>query len=260
MSAANTPQSPLQAALQQRGQAVWALFLSRAPRERVLLLAGLAAVLFMLGDRIWLAPALTERKRALSELQRTEQALVELQQTQQLQTNDRLAAEQQRRAEVQRLHQELAALESALRGTEPTTTLDGPRMVGVLEDLVMRQAGRVRLLALRSVPDPQAATPIQAQAQPQAVAAASAPVNAAVPSGGSPGVQLGAAAPLVVYRHGLQLVLAGSYTDLHAYLKSLSNHSQLHIKGWQLTVLAHPELQLTLDIQTLSEHREWLTL
>lgn len=64
-----------------------------------------------------------------------------------------------------------------------------------------------------------------------------------------------------LYRHGVELVLEGSYTDLLAYLQALEAMPQ-HVLwgGLSLKVLQHPTTQLTVRLYTVSRDRHWLEI
>ena len=91
-----------------------------------------------------------------------------------------------------------------------------------------RQRGRVQWVALTALPD-----------------AAAAGASASGPT---------------LYRHGLNLVVQGRYADLHGYLDALASERRLQVRGFQLTVREHPQLELSLHIETVSPQAAWLTL
>lgn len=209
----------------------WQRFQARPRRERAMLLAGAAALLVVFGDRLWIGPAWSERQAARSQALQVAAALAETENTLQAQAQ---ALVQRRQAETQERDQLTAQL-LALRAASPAS-VSPERALALLESVVARQQGRVQLLALTALPD-----------------------TGASPAAHS-GAASGAATPPRLYRHGLQLVVQGSYTDLHAYLRDLGREPQLRLRGFELAVRQHPQLELSLHVETLSLHPEWLTL
>ncbi|MBN8506937.1 MAG: hypothetical protein J0L58_20920 [Burkholderiales bacterium] len=216
-------------ALNNRFKDFWQRFQARSRRERAMLLAGAAALLLVLGDRLWIGPAWSERQAARSQAQQVAAALAETESTLQAQAQ---ALVQRRQAETQERDQLSAQLQQ-LRAASPAP-VSPERALALLESVVARQQGRVQLLALTALPD--------AGASPVAPVASSA------------------AAPPRLFRHGLQLVVQGSYTDLHAYLRDLGREPQLRLRGFELAVRQHPQLELSVQVETLSLYPDWLTL
>lgn len=213
--------------LLQRWQQASKAFEARVPRERWLLAGAGLALAVWLGDRLWLAPAQKQLAQAKAQTEQAEKSLAELRAAQEL---ARTQAEQQRRqheAELTRLRAELQGLEGR------PGALEGARMLALLEELVQRQQGSLKLRALSALPDTTA---------PPASAAASA------------------AAPRV-YRHAIELVVSGSYAALHQYLRELvQSEARLRVRQLSFTVRAHPEIEMTLQVETLSPQAAWLTL
>ncbi len=64
-----------------------------------------------------------------------------------------------------------------------------------------------------------------------------------------------------IYRHGLEVRLAGSYADLLGYVAELERTPQrLLWGGMALSVTAYPQSELTLTVYTLSRDRDWLAV
>lgn len=266
--------APLRSRLQQWCQR----FDERAPRERVLLI-GVAAVLSLaLADALWLSPASQAWSQARRERQTAEAAQAQLQADLQQLAQQTLRRQQQDRAELAAWRQRVRETDSALRVHE--ASLVGPDQMLDLLDHVLAGHGQVRVRAMRSLgrsdllalptPSPSAAaqpaaaasganggsaravapgpTVAQAlaQAQNQAQAQSATAAEAPTPS---------------LYRHGVELVLEGSYIDLLAYLRALEALPQhLLWGGLQLKVGQHPTNVLTLRLYTLSRDRNWIAL
>ncbi|HTY03725.1 MAG TPA: type II secretion system protein GspM [Rhodocyclaceae bacterium] len=64
-----------------------------------------------------------------------------------------------------------------------------------------------------------------------------------------------------IYRHGVEIRVAGSYLDLLAYLAELERSPQrLLWGGFTLAVVAYPRSELTLTVYTLSREKDWLAV
>ncbi len=68
-------------------------------------------------------------------------------------------------------------------------------------------------------------------------------------------------APAILYRHGVELVVQGSYADLLGYMAALEKLTPRLIWGSaRLSVIKHPETSLTLTVYTLSLDETWVQL
>ncbi|MBH9551335.1 hypothetical protein [Inhella gelatinilytica] len=202
-------------------------FDARAPRERWLLAGTVVALALWLGDSLALNPAMKRWKAAQTQAGQLESRVAELRQ---VQAQARVQAEQQRQqraAELQRLQAELGRLEGR------PGALEAARMLTLLEEVVAQQGGAVRLRALSAKPDTRVAP----------AAAASEPVGPRL------------------FRHGMEIVVTGRYEALHRYLADLAHsESRLRVRQLALTVREHPEIEMTVLVETLSPQAAWLTL
>ncbi len=132
------------------------------------------------------------------------------------------------RQELQALASQLRAAQEAL--AEHSRTLVAPsQMAGLLEELLRRAPG-LRMVALRSL--------------------ASEPVK-----GPSPG------ATAVLYRHGVEIEVEGSWSDLQRYLESLERAPRrLLWDRMDLRARQHPQVAMKLTVYTLSTDPAWLQL
>lgn len=215
--------------------AAWQALLARPLREQLLLLAALLAALLWLGDRLLTGPAWAERQAAHQQLAQAERTLAELRAQSDLQARERDALRVRQDAERDALRRQIEQLRAAA-----PVPLEGAHALALLETLVERQRGRVQWVALTALPD------------------ASAGAGAA--GAGAAGAGTALAAGPRLYRHGLKLVVQGRYADLHAYLNALAGERRLQVRGFQLAVLEHPQLELSLHIETVSPQAAWLTL
>jgi MSHA biogenesis protein MshJ len=219
-------------------------------RERVLIfLAGLAVVLAV-AYAAGIEPALKQR-HVLSARMQDQRAQM-------------IAAEAQKQALAHTLAQDpdaplreqiagkqrvLAEIDSQLAGLQ--RTLIGPeRMATVLEQLVGPERG-VRLVSLRNLPasplldKEDAPTPAGRPADRPAGKAAAGADQAAAPH---------------VFKHGVEVVVEGSYANLLAYVARLEGQPwQVY---WGKTELSadYPKVVVALTLYTLSLDRAWLVV
>lgn len=240
---------PLLSRLATQGRTLARRFHQRNPRERLLLIACGVALVGVLADQLWLGAALKDWKAARSTLAGVRQ------QQETLQAD--IAQRQARGATLARQHQaDLAQWRQRLKDGDEALrrhadALVGPdRMLDLLDKLLARH-GEVRVRALRSLGRSDVLNP----AAGAALAAATAPARAGSPVPATPSPTGG------LYRHGVELVLEGSYADLLAYLQAMEGLPQRMLWGTaSLQVEQHPRCVLTLRVHTLSRDPHWLEL
>lgn len=145
------------------------------------------------------------------------------------------------RSELERLARmraELAALNARIAGEERRFTTPA-QMRAVIEGLLARNRS-VSLVEMRSL----AAEGIAPGAKPPA----GTPVKPA-------------AGERLIYRHGVELVVRGSYLDLLAYARDLERlPSQLYWGALALDAAAYPKVSMKLVVYTLSLDPAWLSV
>jgi MSHA biogenesis protein MshJ len=192
-------------------------------RERLLILAAVLALLFVLWDALLLAP-LESRRRVLStEVDSLQSGIAATAAVLQSSMNN----DPTRNAIVQiaRTQRDIAALDRNLQSAS-VGLLPPDRMTAVLQDL-LRQRQQVRLVSLRT----ETATRL-------------------LPG---PPDQAG------LYLHPVELVLRGSYLDILNYLQALEAlHWRLYWKTLELDSSAYPVDRVRIEIGTISLDRAWL--
>ena len=206
-------------------------------RERALIFGMAAVIVVTLVNSLMLDPLLARRK-ALSQRTVQDQGKIAEMQTQ---IQDMVAAyggdpDAPARARLQALQTQFAQLAEELQAMQKGL-VPPDRMTQLLQDILKRQ-GRLQLVALKTLP----ATGLTGE-QPKAGAAAAT------------------SAEKLVYMHGVEITVEGSYADLLDYL------AQLERLPWQmfwgkvsLEVKQHPVATLTLTLYTLSLDKTWLSV
>lgn len=217
-------------------------------RQRVLLFAACAFVLLYLFYLFAFDPLLREQARLRAQVsgQQAAMATVDSQLTQLVDAYavDPDAASRARlfaaRAATRTLSDSLAAMQQGLVA---------PEQMAPLLQTILRANARLQLVALASLPVSTvggAAAGLPASA-PASTPASTNPVTAP-PAG-------------LLYRHGVQLTVRGSYLDMIDYMAALEAlPTQLFWGPVQLRVDDYPRTTLTLTLYTLSLDSKWLKL
>jgi MSHA biogenesis protein MshJ len=234
-------------------KALWvrlsARFAALARRERVILAAAAVLATLLLGDRFWLTPNFAERARLDRQLAAKRDELGQL--TRQIaELNGRVQnAEANNRASIDVAKRELADV-SARVATFERTLVPPQRMAAFLQGL-LPAGGALEVVSLKTLPP----EPLVQHKEPDKTATASASAPAANAAVAAP-----AGAPLAnLYKHGVELRLAGSYQGLLDYLSQLENAPQKVLWGrLELKVVQHPRCELVITLYTLSLDASWL--
>jgi len=208
-------------------------------RQRVGLFAACAFVVLYLFYLFAFEPLLREQARLRGQIsqQRAAMAGVDSQVNSLVDafTRDPDAGNRQRlsaaRLETRTLGDSLAAMQQGLVA---------PDQMAPLLQAILRANGRLQLVALTTLPVTAVGGPAHDAAPPAAPAAAKAGL---------------------LYRHGVQVTVRGTYLDMIDYMAALERlPTQLFWGPAQLTVEDYPRAHVTLTLYTLSLDRKWLTL
>ncbi len=248
---ATLAQSPLAA----RWRGLQRQFDQRTQRERLLLVGAVTAAALMLGDALWLGPALAQYRTAQARLKTAQRDLASLQTASRTHQDVGSQQARQQQAELVMWRQRVREGETQLRSHEET--LVGPdRMVALLEQLLARH-GTVKVRTLRSLGRSDLLGGAAA-AEPSKTGASAAVASTAA-SNATPQTSQGANPTL--YRHGVELVLEGSFADVLQYLRDVEALPQRVLWGSvSLKVEQHPRCVLTLRAYTISRDRHWLEI
>jgi len=131
--------------------------------------------------------------------------------------------------------------------------LVAPDKIAPLLDHLLRGNGKLKLMSMKTL----AVTGLNEALQPPAQA------PAATPAAGAPAAA--AAAPPkpreLLYRHGVEIVLQGSYLDMVSYMDALEQLPvQLFWGKARLDAQQYPNSRLTLTLYTLSLDQKWMKL
>jgi len=207
-------------------------------RERVMTVAAIVVVLYFLTDFALLAP---QQKKTKALQQQINQQKMEIDSLTKVLTGgatdtrpgDALVRVRAERDELRARVAQADSLMGQSTGSAP------------LSELIRRMIGARRDLTLASMKT----LPVEVFFKPGAPAAAPAkPVSAAQPAVTAP------PPPLTLYKHGVEVVVKGSYPALLSYLQGLQRDpNRLFWASVKLDVVAYPEATLKMTVYTLSD-------
>lgn len=249
-------------------------------RQRAGLFAACTFVLLYLTYMLALDPLLREQARLHRQITQQHDAMLgvdsQISSLVDAFTRDPDAATRRRldsaRAETRSLSDSLAAMQKGMVAPE--------QMVPLLQS-ILRANGRLQLITMTTLP----VSPVGGDAPPPPKPKASLPGAAAAPvahvdaTSASIAAQIAAAskvlqaseapatpkpvAPMssLLYRHGVQVTVRGSYLDMIDYMASLESlPTQLFWGQAQFEVEEYPRAHVTLTLYTLSLDSKWLKL
>ena len=249
-------------------KARWLQFVARVealqPRERVLAFGAIVAVLVFLANALVFAP-LGRRETALratlgQQAATIEGADAEIAAKAKAFGNDPNEALRRQlgelRADTARTSERLRAMQ---KGLVP------PERIAPLLESILRANGRLKLVSLRTLPATTLADGTAPAPGPATPAAASAPAPAPAPAAAVPPavnpVPPVVKSPDLLYRHGVELTVRGSYLDMVDYMHALETlPTQLFWGRAQLDADGYPNVRLTLTLYTLSLDQKWMKL
>ncbi len=208
-------------------------------RERGVICAAAAAALIVFGYSLWIDTDFTRSSRLTSEIAQRQAEMNSLQE--QIGKMGRIREADPDRANRERLaalRAQLAGIEARIAGEEHKFTAPD-KMRGVLEELIAKTR-KVRLVSLKTLPVSSISDERAAQAGQDKAASGQA---------------------RLIYRHGVELTVAGGYLDLLAYLSDLEKlPTQLYWNGLELQASDYPSVTMKLTVFTLSLDRAWLNV
>lgn len=200
-------------------------------RERSLVLVAVLVLIAVAWQSLFAAPRARERAQRKQQVEALRAEVSGLEQGIQVMAEQgQLDPDGGLIAEIAKLKQEVPELDARLAGA--TTGLIGPKeMTQVLRQLLQR-ASRLEVGGLRTIP----ATPVMVEAQENGVV---------------PGAK--------IYKHGLELELAGGYLDVLHFLQSMESLQwRFFWDQIELQVEQYPRARVRLVVYTLSLEEGWI--
>lgn len=230
-------------------------------RERGIVAGAILLGGLMLSNLLLIDPQMTRKATQTKRISQTknEMAAVEAQLTEmQAKVKDPDASN---RAALQEIRKNMAAVDLRLHNIQDSL-VPPDKMQSFLENLLSRNS-RLELMALRT----QAAAPLITHAAEAAAAKKSEnkdkikDKDAPPPVKPDPTKEVNSGPGAGIYKHAIEIRIAGSYSDLTKYLSELENMPQRILwERAELSVDKFPRNILTVTVYTLSLDKQWLIL
>jgi MSHA biogenesis protein MshJ len=226
--------------LARRWETVSAWIDARKLSERLVLLGALAAATIFVGYDLAIAPKLREIERDGKKIAANAASLSTLEaEIAKLSSQRVIDPNEENRAKIRTLREEIAGINATVEGYG-RNFVKPEDVASMLEDLLSRQS-KLALVSLSKLP-------LQDMM--------SAGLRAVEPA---PGAAEKEAKADTVYKHGIRVVVRGSYADLAAYLQQLEAlPARL---GWgeiRLDANDNGQSRLSFDVYTFSMEKTWL--
>jgi MSHA biogenesis protein MshJ len=244
------------------------LFDAKTLRERASVFGACAGLLVFLVHSLALAP-LFARQASLAAQIRQQQASITGIDAEIVQKLSGFAADPDAvsRVRLEKLRQDAGETAAALRAMQKG--LVSPDQIAGLLETILKKNGHLTLLSLKTVESGAIGDELLAAAQSDAAAA---PDKESKPESKpetkpetKPALDAKAAGVIkpsqVLYRHGVEIVVQGSYPDMVAYMAALeAMPTQLFWRKAELVAGSYPRASLRLNVYTLSLDQKWMKL
>ncbi|MFM2089309.1 MAG: hypothetical protein RLZZ237_4178 [Pseudomonadota bacterium] len=216
-------------------------------RERSMVFLAAAAVLIFLFYFWLLTPLLASHARLGASMSQTQTMISTVdQEIALIVTAHSIDPDQAARARLESLLKENTNLSVGLRQIQHGLVAP-ERMVSLLESL-LRQHAQLRLVSLTTLPADTVGAP-----PPVAAPVPATPATPATPAASAPAA--------VLHRHGVEVVLQGSYGEMVNYMQALQTMpTQVFWGKAHLDASSYPAATLSLTVYTLSMDDKWMAL
>lgn len=228
---------------------------ARTLRERTIIFVMAALVVITLLNSLILDPLFKQQKLLSQQIGQDQTRIAEMQA--QIQQQARMHAadpDAANRDLLNKLNQQSKQVQTEL--SELQKGLVSPDKVSELLEGILRRNGNLRLLSLKTLPPTSLAEPPPAENKTPTDKTAAVSDAAAKEKAQSQSLTTTA-----VYKHGVEIVLQGSYPDMVGYMAELEAMPwQLFWAQARLDAEDYPKAQLTLTLYTLSLEKKWLNI
>ena len=237
-------------------------------RERAMVFVAVTAAILFLLYTMAVEPMLAKQKVLLAQIkqQQNQIAGIDMEITAKAQ-GFTVDPDAQSRAQLQAARAEIDRIGTALLAVQKG--LVAPEKIAPLLENLLSGRGKLRLMAMRTLPvtgmsETFAPPPAPAAAGAGAAMPANLQTLSTQPPPATPTPAPAAAAPKpreLLYRHGVEIVLQGSYLDMVGYMAALEALPvQLFWGKASLDAQEYPNSRLTLTLYTLSLDQKWMKL
>lgn len=201
-------------------------------RERLLVFAMAAGMLFVFADALFLSQVSQEKKLLSRQVRESKGRAAEIDaQIRALEASQKIDPDEENRRMLEALRQKMAGLDASLQGMQHNLVTPD-KMDKLLEDL-LGQNRNLRLVAMKTLP-----------------------IADLEDENGKEAGRFS-----LLYKHRVQIILEGRYGDLLAYLTSVERLPwRVFWGGITLRAGNYPNATLTLTLYTLSLNKAWLSV
>jgi MSHA biogenesis protein MshJ len=204
-------------------------------RERTLIFVAAAFLVVSLVDSLFLNPLLIRQKALSAQVVQQQEKMKEIQaQIAALLQAKRADATSPQRDRIRQLQQQIADGAAYLK--DRRDKLVPPERMASLLEQVLRRNGRLQLVAMTTLP-----------------------VSSFIEQSEETAVSRAGEREQLMYKHGVQITVRGSYADLTQYMTTLEGLPTRMFWGMaKMNVVQYPTSELTLTLYTLSLDKTWL--
>jgi MSHA biogenesis protein MshJ len=225
-------------------------------RERLVIFA-MVVVIFIVGfNTLVLDPQFVKQKQMSNQMKQDQaQATVLQAQMQQMLAASLLDPDKANKERLADLRAQAQQMQVAMQNMQKGL-VSPDKMSAVLED-ILRKNGRLRLVSLKTLPPISLSDLVKAEIK----GAGEKPADAVQASKEVVKEAAGKAVAGSVYKHGVEIVVQGEYSDMLNYLAQLESMPwQLFWGKVKLNADEYPKSTLSLTVFTLSLDKRWLNL
>jgi len=257
-----------QATLKQQWDKLAARVDALSVRERVLVAGACAALLIFILYSVLLTPLFARQQRLTDSLAQQQQqiATIDAEILQRI-SSSAIDPNAQERAELEKIRQEVTRLGHTLRTTQ--AGLVAPERIVFLLERLLKQHARLKVESLKTLQTmplgddiaPAAPAVAPSLTAHNSAAGAIGAVHAAAANAAAAPAAPAVKPPPLLYRHGVEVVLQGSYVDMVNYMEALEAMPTRVFWGKaSMSVERYPHASLTLTLYTLSLDNKWIAL
>ena len=217
-------------------------------RERVLVFSTAMALLLALLYTLFIDPQLGAQKRLSATVMQRQAELRSIEaQITAIATSRAADPDRPLRERLAEVRKQLGEIEAQIAAEERKFTAP-EQMKIVIEEMLARNRA-VQLVAMKTLPTSTLAEARAQAGKPQA------------PAPGKPHAEPTAAGERLVYRHGIEVTVAGRYLDLLSYVRDLEHlRTQLYWSSLEIDATRYPRHTMRIVVYTLSLDPAWLNV
>ncbi|MDP2961806.1 MAG: agglutinin biogenesis protein [Sulfurimicrobium sp.] len=218
---------------------------ARNPRERALIFVMALAVAWSLISALLLDPVAAKKKRLTLDANQQQTQIQQLQaQITNIQGGAQVDPDAPARIRLAALNQKLEQSRAALQGVQQN--LVPPEKMAQLLENILTQNRHLKLVSLKTLP---ASGVLEVAAE------------SAAPKTTQPGSEEKKLAGPAIFKHGVEIVISGSYAELTQYLDTTEKLPWQMIWGKaEMRVEEYPLVTLTITLYTLSMDKTWMAI